>query len=351
MPPNMSVRRITPEPSFTRSTAARCRGGAPPCRPRGRSKRPRRLPGVPPHARAAARNSVASCPCVTSTRPIMKTPWVGEGPPSSLNARRPQAHIDGRRQRVERRVDKRQRRAPAQPEPAGGEARFRAAWPMNWCVLRHPFQRLARSRCRRRAGSRSCARAARRSTPRPRSSMRPAMLAGAVGDEAAVAGGEHARGRRRRAARRARSARARARICRLPDAPRISTPFAPTSTAVAWTVSAMLRSSRGAGRITVKRAPSTLPSARLPVLGDDGAAMRLDDLPRDGEAEPGILAELVGLRAVGVEALEDALDVVGADAGPVVVDGHARSSSARAGRGCARCPPAARRTARCRSGC
>ena len=49
--------------------------------------------------------------------------------------------------------------------------------------------------------------------------------------------------------------------------------------------------------------------------------MRLDDLPADRQAEPGILAERLARRPVGVEALEDAVDVVGADAGAVVVDG------------------------------
>ena len=58
------------------------------------------------------------------------------------------------------------------------------------------------------------------------------------------------------------------------------------------------------------------------VLGRQRAAMRLDDLPADRQAEAGILAERLAGRPVGVEALEDAVDVVGADARAIVVDGQ-----------------------------
>ena len=47
--------------------------------------------------------------------------------------------------------------------------------------------------------------------------------------------------------------------------------------------------------------------------------MRLDDLPRDRQAEAGILAEPL-VWPVGVEALEDALEGMRRDAGTVVVD-------------------------------
>ena len=48
--------------------------------------------------------------------------------------------------------------------------------------------------------------------------------------------------------------------------------------------------------------------------------MRLDDLPRDRQAEAGVLAEALP-RPIGVEALEDAFEGAGGDARPVVVDG------------------------------
>src|SRR5262245_65067146 len=54
------------------------------------------------------------------------------------------------------------------------------------------------------------------------------------------------------------------------------------------------------------------------VLGADGAAVGFDDLARDGEAKAGVLAE-ARLRPVGIEALENALQRVRRDAGPVVV--------------------------------
>src|SRR5262245_51380552 len=49
--------------------------------------------------------------------------------------------------------------------------------------------------------------------------------------------------------------------------------------------------------------------------------MRLDDLAADRQAEAGVLAESLARRTIRIKALEDAVDVVGADAGAVVVDG------------------------------
>ena len=87
----------------------------------------------------------------------------------------------------------------------------------------------------------------------------------------------------------------------------------------------------------MKRAPSTRGSpsscrrdARA-VLGPDAAAMRLDDLPGDRQAEAGILAEAL-VRPVGVEALEDLLEARRADAGPVVLDDDLDLVAQRAGR-------------------
>ena len=70
------------------------------------------------------------------------------------------------------------------------------------------------------------------------------------------------------------------------------------------------------------RAPDLARLGAGNVLGGQRAAMRLDDLPADRQAEAGILAERLARRPVGVEALEDAVDVVGADARAVVVDGQ-----------------------------
>ena len=45
------------------------------------------------------------------------------------------------------------------------------------------------------------------------------------------------------------------------------------------------------------------------VLGADRALVRFDDLPRDREAETGVVAEMLGVGTVGIEALEDAAHV------------------------------------------
>src|SRR5262249_20996175 len=55
------------------------------------------------------------------------------------------------------------------------------------------------------------------------------------------------------------------------------------------------------------------------VLSADASTVRLDDLARNGKPEAGILSEPV-VRPVGVEAIEDFLERVRANAGPVVVD-------------------------------
>ena len=81
-----------------------------------------------------------------------------------------------------------------------------------------------------------------------------------------------------------------------------------------------------AGRRTVKRAPRTIGgcpasfAGRVRLSALMRAVMSLDDLPRDRQAKPRVLAEggLVG--TVGVEAFEDALELVGADARAVVLD-------------------------------
>src|SRR5690606_10376680 len=56
------------------------------------------------------------------------------------------------------------------------------------------------------------------------------------------------------------------------------------------------------------------------VLRRQPAAMCLDDLAADGQAKPRILAERLACRTIGVETLEDALDVVNPYAGAVIID-------------------------------
>src|SRR4029079_5012439 len=57
-----------------------------------------------------------------------------------------------------------------------------------------------------------------------------------------------------------------------------------------------------------------------PVLRPDAALVCLDDLLGDGEAKARILPEgLLAALAVGVEALEDPLELVGPDAGTVIL--------------------------------
>src|SRR4051812_6868162 len=121
----------------------------------------------------------------------------------------------------------------------------------------------------------------------------------------------------------ARSSRAR-RDFPLPDGPRISTPASPTATHVACTVCCGM--SDNAGREADGEARADAPGLAVlvdavdPVLGDDAAPVRLDDLARDRQPEAGILPE-ARLRPVGVEALEHALEGMRRDAGPVVLDG------------------------------
>src|SRR5258705_8838739 len=57
------------------------------------------------------------------------------------------------------------------------------------------------------------------------------------------------------------------------------------------------------------------------VLGADDAAMRLDDLLRDRQAEAGMGAEFLARRPLAVEAVEDRRELGIGDARPLVVDG------------------------------
>ena len=78
------------------------------------------------------------------------------------------------------------------------------------------------------------------------------------------------------------------------------------------------RFTHAVGRRTMKRAPSTIGGApgslpgRVRFSATMRAAMRLDDLLGDRQAEAGVLAEgLLLVGTVGVEALEDALELIG----------------------------------------
>src|SRR5688500_542340 len=62
--------------------------------------------------------------------------------------------------------------------------------------------------------------------------------------------------------------------------------------------------------------------AAVPVLRANRAAVGLHDLPGDGEPQTGILAELVALRTVRIKALENAVDVLGANAGTIVIHNY-----------------------------
>ena len=98
----------------------------------------------------------------------------------------------------------------------------------------------------------------------------------------------------------------------------IRTPRSPSTTARWRGGWSRATTQPSAGSVTTKRAPRMSPGLRAgDVLGGQRAAMRLDDLAADRQAEAGILAERLARRPVGVEALEDAVDVVGRMPGPL----------------------------------
>ena len=68
-----------------------------------------------------------------------------------------------------------------------------------------------------------------------------------------------------------------------------------------------------------------------PVLGADAAVQRLDDLPADRQAQAGMLAELLALRPLGVEPVEDVLQLGLGNAGPLVLDGEFHLAAGLAG--------------------
>src|SRR5690242_15181363 len=175
--------------------------------------------------------------------------------------------------------------------------------------------------------------------PTPRTSIRPAMLGGALARTAAPSRRSSVWSSATRRAPRSMRRSARSDLP-LPGGPRSKTPTPPISTQVPWVKT--IRAS-GYGRVrqcqsqrdgrlgSADRAPGAQrggggdarnkrwrggagPSSRgeaddearpddlavvvAAVLGTDPPAMRLDDLPRDGEAEAGMHAELLADRAL-----------------------------------------------------
>src|ERR1043166_5598290 len=72
--------------------------------------------------------------------------------------------------------------------------------------------------------------------------------------------------------------------------------------------------------------------AGLAVLRPDAAADSFRDLARDRESEAGVLAEAVLARPLGVEAVEDSLEIVRRNAWAFVLHTHLRAAVGRAGR-------------------
>ena len=110
------------------------------------------------------------------------------------------------------------------------------------------------------------------------------------------------------------------RSCPSPMVRVIRMPRSPIRIAVAWMFSgsggrhARPRSAFGRQRDDEARALDVAGLGAGDVLGGQRAAMGFDDLPGYRQAKARILAERLAGRAVGVEALEDAVDGVGADA-------------------------------------
>src|SRR5437868_14787933 len=113
-----------------------------------------------------------------------------------------------------------------------------------------------------------------------------------------------------------------------PGAPSINMPASPSATQLAWRVTRSaigldpsLRNGRNAHDETGAENRALAAGGRLAitVLGPDAALMRLDDLARDRQTEAGILAE-GAFRTIGVEALEDAFEILGRNARPLILD-------------------------------
>ena len=175
--------------------------------------------------------------------------------------------------------------------------------------------------------------------------------------EPAVDRGERRPGRRRPArcaSDRRRSAQAGERTCRCPMRRGSARPVrrpAPRWREASSRRSCRRQADREAGAEHHRRAAGLLAGPRA-VLRPDAAVVGLDDLLGDRQAEARSSGRrILAVVAVGVEALEDALELVGADAGAVVLDDDLDEAVRRVARRCGRCRPCGRRSGRCRSGC
>src|SRR5215475_15579099 len=68
------------------------------------------------------------------------------------------------------------------------------------------------------------------------------------------------------------------------------------------------------------------------ILGEEPTAMGFDDLARDAEAETGMGPELLPGRTLGIEAVEDRLQLVRRNAGALIGDAEADAPTLAAGK-------------------
>ena len=137
-------------------------------------------------------------------------------------------------------------------------------------------------------------------------------------------------GRRRPAGSRRPARAAPGRSCRRRTGPRSARRASGRPAAAAIRPACTDHALRLAAGSTTKRAPTTSPSAPVRFSARMRAAVRLDDLAGDGEAEARVAAERRALGPRGVEPLEDRLQVLRRDARAVVVDGGDHLAARRA---------------------
>ena len=92
------------------------------------------------------------------------------------------------------------------------------------------------------------------------------------------------------------------------------------------------RSLQAIGSRTTKRAPRDAAALAAPVLGPDAAAVGLDDLLGDAQAQARVGAELLARRPFGVEAVEDVLSLPAGNARSLVENLCRRPSPLRPAR-------------------
>src|SRR5215471_15418345 len=88
------------------------------------------------------------------------------------------------------------------------------------------------------------------------------------------------------------------------------------------------RSEDSCGREQEGEARAADPAVGLgQILREEPPAMSLDDLPRDAEAEARMGSELLAHRTLGIEAVEDRLQLVRRNAGALICDAQADASA------------------------